>query len=944
MKTPKLINIVIVGAFLTVVGAELWLSSSWLTIASAGVLVASCFFSKVMTRRQIATLLNTKAEKADPLNSLKKTFSNLNEGMEEAADMVANIGEKGDRNFEKLSVDHRLAQSIVAVDKKIKDFNQGEEKRKWQVEGIAKFSELLRSHDANIEVLCKKVISGLVRYISANQGSIFLHKKDEEEYLELTGCYAYDKDRVRSKKISIGQGLIGQCFLERETLFLLDIPQNYVSITSGLGEATPSNLVLVPLIVNEEIYGVMEFATFKPLEKYQIEFLEQVAENIASVAASLLNVEKTEKLLRASQDLTMELQSREEEMRQNMEELSATQEEMSRKQFELDGLVDAIDQTLGMTVIAPDGKIIKANSILAAVFGVSQEALTYRSYSDIIGQSDLSKDFLKCITHEQIAARDYQTKNAKGEPRWLNASFSPIKDGNGNTRKILALVRDITERKLEEIEFEKLSLVADNTNNSVIITDKNGLIEYVNHGFEEMTGYKEHEVLGKKPGAVLQGKETNQETIDRIRKALEQKVPVYEEILNYKKTGESYWISMAINPVFGEDGEIDKYISIQANITETKKSALDFSYKLKAISKSNAIIEFDTKGHILDVNDNFLKIVGYTKEELIGKHHKVFVTEQEQNSAEYEHFWKDLGKGKFVNKEFKRINKNGEVVWLRGIYNPIYDINGNPYKIVKFAIDITQEKALKAETHKQETELSNQMAAINKTIASASFDLEGNLLNANDIFTSITGLQLKSDRQLHYSDMVPAAELEKPQTELMWQNLREGKFFSGEFKMKDQTGKELWLSGTFNPIENVEGKPYKIMMYAQFTTSEKEKQKELSAMVNAFKNTAPIVELTPEGNFKNGNTMFFDEFGFKRLEMRQRPFAELLNEESTKINLVNIIKELKEQSHVVYDLNYKDAAGNSRSYQSSFTAITNLEDQIDKIVVILIDRKVVLKV
>jgi len=942
MKKKDIFILAGLGAFLIL---EFTVGNSWLSSAAVLATAGLCYRSAQKFRKDVADLfgLNPSSQEFD--KELKEEVAHMKDGMEEASQLIADLGKEGARSFQVLSQGESLAESIIQADEKIKNFNEQEAKRKWRIEGLAKFSELLRSHDANVEDLSNELISGLVRYIEANQGSIFLLKKEgDEQFLELNGCYAYDKHRIREKRIEIGQGLIGQCFLERETLFLLDIPSDYVNITSGLGEATPTNMVIVPLIVSEKIYGVMEFATFVPLKDYQIQFLEQVAENIASVFASLINAEKTQSLLEDSQKLTSELQASEEEMRQNMEELSATQEEMNRKQSELDGVIGAINQTMGLAELNADGKITFANSIFSEMLNHTEQSILDRTYRDIIGQNDERGEFLRRICEKRLGANHYQTRGATGKEKWLSVSFSPMFDQYGSVKKVLVLSRDITERKLQEIEFEKLSLVADNTDSSVIITDKEGHIEYINQGFCEMTGYSEKEVMGRKPGDFLQGEDTNMETVERIRENLEKGLPIYEEILNYTKSGESYWISMAINPVFDKDGKLDKYISIQANITDTKKSALDFSYKLKAISKSNAIVEFDIEGNIVDANENFLSIVGYSPEEVIGKHHRIFVTNEERDSKAYQEFWERLSKGECINKEFERVRKDGQHVWLRGIYNPIYDLSGKPYKIVKFAIDITKEKQLKRETQKQEAELNSQLAAINHTIASAEFSLEGDLRDANEIFRSITGITAVEIENLHYYDILPKGEKEKPQTELMWQNLREGKFFSGEFKFKDRAGKELWLKGTFNPIEDFEGKFYKVMMYAQFNTMEKEKQKDLLGIVNALKSTAPVIELHADGTFKNGNTLFFHEFGYKRLDLRKKPFEDFLLKDKKTPSTREILNKLSKEQFCEYELAFVDTSGVSKNYRTSFSAIFDLEENLTKVLVIMIGRTAVLKV
>ena len=170
-------------------------------------------------------------------------------------------------------------------------------------------------------------------------------------------------------------------------------------------------------------------------------------------------------------------------------------------------------------------------------------------------------------------------------------------------------------------EFQQLSLVANNTDNSVIIADKDGHIEFVNQGFTKLTGYRADEVMGQKPGHVLQGPDTDPETVKRIGRRLREGKPFYEEILNYRKNGESYWISLTVNPIKNGEGEIEQFVSIQADVTQIKQQTLDYTYKLEAISRSNAIVEFDPQGTIVDANALFLDVAGYQREDLVQKEH-----------------------------------------------------------------------------------------------------------------------------------------------------------------------------------------------------------------------------------------------------------------------------------------------------------------------------------
>jgi PAS domain S-box-containing protein len=213
--------------------------------------------------------------------------------------------------------------------------------RIWTNEGLSQFADLIRKYQNNLADLSDDLISHIVRYLKAQQGGVFFLNDDnpDDKHLELVGCYAYQRKKFIEKRIELGQGMVGQCFLEGETSYVTNIPENYVNITSGLGETNPNTLLIVPMRMNQVVVGVIEIANLKPFEKYQIEFLERLAETIASAITSVKTNEKTQILLEQSQQQAEEMRAQEEEMRQNMEELQATQEQMHRKNEEVENLL-----------------------------------------------------------------------------------------------------------------------------------------------------------------------------------------------------------------------------------------------------------------------------------------------------------------------------------------------------------------------------------------------------------------------------------------------------------------------------------------------------------------------------------------------------------------------------------------------------------------------------
>ncbi|MDJ1496387.1 GAF domain-containing protein [Cytophagaceae bacterium DM2B3-1] len=224
--------------------------------------------------------------------------------------------------------------------KEVEENQRINQQRQWVSDGLAMFADILRKESNDTVHLYEILISKLVKYINANQGGLFLVQSEntQDAFIELIACYAYERKKYLKKRLEIGEGLVGQAVQEIDTLYLTDLPQDYIQITSGLGKANPTCLTIIPLKVNDKVEGVLEIASFEEIPLYQREFLEKIGESIASTIATTRINERTKQLLEASQWQTEQMRSQEEEMRQNMEELAATQEEMERKTREMEEL------------------------------------------------------------------------------------------------------------------------------------------------------------------------------------------------------------------------------------------------------------------------------------------------------------------------------------------------------------------------------------------------------------------------------------------------------------------------------------------------------------------------------------------------------------------------------------------------------------------------------
>jgi methyl-accepting chemotaxis protein len=255
--------------------------------------------------------------------------------------------------------------------------------------------------------------------------------------------------------------------------------------------------------------------------------------------------------------------------------------------------------------------------------------------------------------------------------------------------------------------------------------------------------------------------------------------------------------------------------SLQRELAEVTKEKQQLEQEvtgqLTAINKSQAVIEFNMDGTIITANENFLKPMGYTLDEIQGRHHSMFVEPEVRNSAEYTEFWNRLNRGEYTIGEFRRLGKNGNEVWIQGSYNPILDQNGNPQKVVKFAIDVTAQKNSNAD-------FKGQIDAITKSQAVIEFEMNGRIITANDLFLEAMGYTLEEVQGRHHEMFVEPEVRESDEYKQFWAKLNRGEYTQAEYKRLGKGGNEVWIQGSYNPILDLNGKPSKVVKYATDVT------------------------------------------------------------------------------------------------------------------------------
>mgnify|MGYP005853526059 CR=1 FL=1 len=334
-------------------------------------------------------------------------------------------------------------------------------------------------------------------------------------------------------------------------------------------------------------------------------------------------------------------------------------------------------------------RVLLLNDAMKKLFGVGASPGSGESITTLLGSE----------VAEQLMATGDQTltyRNGKELPCRITQLVSQI---DGQSFRTLILT-DLSDRPLPDPEDELLAAAARVTANAVVITDPDGKAVYVNQGFEELAGYTLEEVKGTKPGERLQGADTSQETRKRIRKHLDARQPFYDEILNYHRNGEPYWISLAINPIFDKSGKLTNFVALEADVTETKENSLVNSRRFEAIGRSAAIVEWDVNGKLISANQYLIERLGYNSEQDLLQ--AQFTLQQLSSSDNFKRILAGQDQKNVVKMETKT---KGEPVWFEISSCAIRNFSNEVRLVVSFGIDITDKRRAAQVTDDEMTEV-----------------------------------------------------------------------------------------------------------------------------------------------------------------------------------------------------------------------------------------------
>jgi len=495
----------------------------------------------------------------------------------------------------------------------------------------------------------------------------------------------------------------------------------------------------------------------------------------------------------------------------------------------------AISRSLAVIEFGMDGVVITANQNFLDALGYTLAEVKGKHHSLFVEpemrDGAAYREFWDGLRRGEFQAAEYKRVGKGGRAVWIQATYNPIMDRHGKPVKIIKFATDITAQKIRSME-DAGKIAAILRSQAVIEFDMDGTIVTANDNFLKALGYTLAEIQGKHHSMFVEPAYRDSPEYKQFWRDLNDGKFQAAEYKRIGKGGREVWIQASYNPIFDANGKPFKVVKFATDVTGTKLRNADYQGQIAAVGKTQAVIEFNLDGTIIDANENFLKTLGYSLDEIKGRHHGMFVEPAYRDSPEYKQFWRDLNEGKFQTAEYKRFGKGGKVVWIQGSYNPILALNGRPFKVVKFATNITGRK--------------RSEEAISMVQAIIEFNLDGTVITANEIFLKAMGYSLDEVKGRHHSLFVDAAYRESADYRQFWRDLNDGKFQAADYKRIAKGGREVWLQAIYNPIFDENGKPFKVVKNAIDITLRKKMEEGLKVTIDSVNKNAQALASAAE--------------------------------------------------------------------------------------------------
>ncbi|MDX2269965.1 MAG: PAS domain-containing methyl-accepting chemotaxis protein [Bryobacter sp.] len=487
----------------------------------------------------------------------------------------------------------------------------------------------------------------------------------------------------------------------------------------------------------------------------------------------------------------------------------------------------ALRDACALAEYSPDGAYQQVNDTYLALLGRQRSDVLNRAYKQFLVDEKVNEALREATPHEawdRLSREGTQTltvcrRKLDGKPAWHQVTWIPLRDAAGNLVSVVEVASDLSDR-MRRCLSDQGKVNAMERSQAIIEFDLDGNIVTANDNFLRLMGYELEEVKGRQHRMFCDPDYVASEDYREFWRALKAGRFHAGEFKRFGKNGKEVWIQATYNPIYNSTGELARVVKFASDVTAEKLLTAEFQGKVNAMSRVQAMIEFDLQGKILDANENFLKAFGYTLDEVKGKHHRMFCDEEFARSAEYRYLWERLAAGEYERGEFRRVSKGGKEIWLSASYNPIFDMNGKPFKVVKFAVNVTGNR--------------KEMEAIGKSQAVIKFDVEGAILSANENFLHTMGYYLDEIKGKHHRIFCTESYANSAEYREFWNRLRRGEFFTGRVERVSKRGAHVWLQATYNPVFNEEGKVIGVTKLAQDITKQVEMEESVRRLAMEF--------------------------------------------------------------------------------------------------------------
>jgi methyl-accepting chemotaxis protein len=475
------------------------------------------------------------------------------------------------------------------------------------------------------------------------------------------------------------------------------------------------------------------------------------------------------------------------------------------------GAVSAMDRSQAVIEFALDGTVLTANRNFLDLMGYRLQDVKGRHHRIFVDPVQAAGDdyghFWERLSQGTFEGGVYRRLAKGGREVWLQATYNPILDDTGKPLKVVKFATDITEAKLLNADH-KGKIAAIDRAQAVIEFDLKGRILTANQNFLDAVGYTLPEIRGKHHRIFVDPTQAASDAYVEFWERLGKGKFEAGEFRRYDKDGREVWLQATYNPI---------------------------------------LVEFDLDGTVLAANRNFLQVMGYSASEVQDKHHSLFCDPAYAASDAYREFWRKLGNGDYHSGEYRRVAKGGRDVWIQATYNPILDESGKPFKIVKFAMDVTEDKLRRAE-------IEARVEAVDRAQAVIEFDLEGNVLGANENFLRTMGYSAREIIGHHHSEFCDDDYIRSQEYRDFWLTLGKGEVIAGRFHRRGKFGRDVYIQATYNPILDLDGKAVKVVKYAYDVTEQVVRERRVEAGAQEMTELVRVLSASIESVAQNSRT------------------------------------------------------------------------------------------